>query len=53
MVSRGFDLVELAILKMERHTDAEIASRWGRTERTVERKLQAIRQIWSTRLDAG
>jgi RNA polymerase sigma factor (sigma-70 family) len=46
------DLVELAILKMEGHTNSEIAARWGRTERTVERKLQMIRQIWSKRLSA-
>lgn len=44
------DLAELAILKMEGHTNAEIAARWGRAERTVERKLQLIRQIWSKRL---
>lgn len=44
------DLVELAIMKMEGYTNEEIAAKWGRAERTVERKLQLIRQIWGQEL---
>lgn len=40
------DLVELAILKMEAYTNDEIAAKWGKAVRTVERKLQLIRKIW-------
>lgn len=46
------DLVELATLKMEGYTNEEIAAKWGRAERTVERKLQLIRQIWNKELPA-
>ena len=41
------ELVELALLKMEGYTNPEIAERWQRAERTVERKLNLIRQLWS------
>jgi len=41
------DLVELALLKMEGYTNSEIAKRWQKSERTVERKLNLIRQLWS------
>jgi RNA polymerase sigma factor (sigma-70 family) len=41
------EFVSLALLKMEGYTNAEIAANWGKAERTVERKLQIIRQIWS------
>jgi len=44
------DLVELAIMKMEGYTSDEIAAKWGRAERTVERKLQLIRQVWGQEL---
>lgn len=40
------DLVELALLKMEGYTNNEIAKRWQKDERTVERKLNLIRKIW-------
>ncbi|MFO0870387.1 MAG: ECF-type sigma factor [Pirellulales bacterium] len=40
------ELVELAVLKMEGYSNDEIAAKWGRATRTVERKLQLIRQIW-------
>jgi DNA-directed RNA polymerase specialized sigma24 family protein len=40
------DLVELALLKMEGYTNEEIAQRWQKAERTVERKLRLIRQFW-------
>lgn len=42
----GQDLVELAILKMEGYTNDEIAVKWGKAVRTVERKLQLIRRVW-------
>jgi RNA polymerase sigma factor (sigma-70 family) len=42
------ELIELAQLKMEGYTNAEIAERWEKTERTVERKLNLIRKIWDT-----
>jgi DNA-directed RNA polymerase specialized sigma24 family protein len=45
------ELVELAQLKMEGYTNDEIAQRWQRTARTVERKLNLIRQIWSKQGD--
>ena len=40
------ELIELAVLKMEGYSNAEIAARWQRAERTVERKLSLIRKIW-------
>jgi DNA-directed RNA polymerase specialized sigma24 family protein len=40
------DLVELATLKMEGYTNEGIAEKWGKTARTVERKLRLIRKIW-------
>jgi DNA-directed RNA polymerase specialized sigma24 family protein len=43
-------LAQIAIWKMEGHTDAEIATRLGCVERTVERKLQRIREKWSREL---
>lgn len=42
----GPDLVELAVLKMEGYTNDEIAAKWGKAVRTVERKLKLIRGIW-------
>jgi DNA-binding NarL/FixJ family response regulator len=41
------ELVELALLKMEGYTNDEIAKRWQKAERTVERKLNLIRKIWA------
>lgn len=40
------ELIELAVLKMEGHSNSEIAERWGKAERTVERKLNLIRKMW-------
>lgn len=40
------ELRELVILKLEGHTNAEIAQRWNKSERTVERKLGIVRQLW-------
>jgi DNA-directed RNA polymerase specialized sigma24 family protein len=41
------ELVELALLKMEGYTNEEIAKRWQKAERTVERKLNLIRKMWA------
>jgi DNA-directed RNA polymerase specialized sigma24 family protein len=40
------ELVQLAVAKMEGVTNEEIAARWGKAVRTVERKLKLIRQVW-------
>jgi RNA polymerase sigma factor (sigma-70 family) len=40
------DLRQLARLRLEEYTNAEIAARLGCSERTVERKLAVIRGLW-------
>jgi DNA-directed RNA polymerase specialized sigma24 family protein len=40
------ELQQVAVWKMEGRTNAEISGLLGRTEGTVERKLQVIRRIW-------
>jgi DNA-binding CsgD family transcriptional regulator len=40
-------LRSVAVWKMEGYSNAEIAAKLGRSECTVERKLNLIRQIWS------
>jgi RNA polymerase sigma factor (sigma-70 family) len=40
-------LREVAVWKMEGHSSSEIAERLGVTERTVGRRLLAIRKLWS------
>ena len=40
------ELVQLAVWKLDGYTNDEIAIKWGRAVRTVERKLQLIRKIW-------
>ena len=40
-------LRSVALLKMEGHTNDEIAFRLGFAPRTVERKLRRIRTLWS------
>jgi DNA-directed RNA polymerase specialized sigma24 family protein len=40
------DLRQVARLRVEEYTNAEIAQRLGCTERTVERKLALIRGFW-------
>jgi DNA-directed RNA polymerase specialized sigma24 family protein len=40
-------LRSIALLRMEGLTDEEIAARLGCSVRTIERKLQLIREIWS------
>ncbi len=44
------ELVDLALLKMDGYTNAEIAEQWKKAERTVERKLNLIRKIWAQEL---
>lgn len=44
------ELVQLAVWKFEGYSNEEIATRWGRATRTVERKLQLIRQTWEREL---
>ncbi len=39
-------LRDVALAKMEGHSNAEIARRLGCIERTVERKLRTIRNLW-------
>lgn len=41
----------VALFKMEGFTNKEIALRIDRTTRSVERKLQSIREIWSKELE--
>lgn len=40
------DLRQVALLKMESHTDDEIATQLGCARRTVQRKLRLIQSIW-------
>src|SRR5262245_20682242 len=44
-------LVDVAVLKMEGYTNKEIADKWGKSERTVERKLMLVRNIWSKHVE--
>ena len=41
------NLAQIAVWKMEGYTDIEVAQRLGCATRTVERKLQRIREKWS------
>ena len=45
------DLQTVARMKLEGYSNAEIAEKIGRVERTVERKLQCIRQFWLNAVD--
>jgi DNA-directed RNA polymerase specialized sigma24 family protein len=45
------DLRQIALWKLEGHTNAEIAARLDCTLRTVERKLERIRAYWETARD--
>lgn len=42
------DLRELALLRLEGYTTAEIAEKLGCTRRTVQRRLKLIEKIWNT-----
>lgn len=39
-------LRQLALLKLQGYTSAEIAAQFGITERSIERKLERIRKVW-------
>ena len=39
-------LRQIALWKLDGHTNAEIARLLGRSEATVERKLKLIRELW-------
>jgi DNA-directed RNA polymerase specialized sigma24 family protein len=47
---RNESMRAVAILKMEGYTNNEIAAKLGCVPETVERKLRAIRQLWSKEL---
>jgi DNA-directed RNA polymerase specialized sigma24 family protein len=40
------DLAQIANWKLEGYTNAEIASKINRSERTIERKINLIRKLW-------
>jgi DNA-directed RNA polymerase specialized sigma24 family protein len=40
------ELREIALLRLEDHTNREIADRLGCTERSVERRMERIRNRW-------
>ena len=44
------DLEKIALWKLDGFTDEEVATRLGRTRRTVQRQLQLIRKIWQHEL---
>lgn len=46
------DYQQIALLKMQGHTNREIADSLGSSLRTVERRLDQIRSIWSTDSDS-
>jgi len=41
-------LTEITVLRMEGYSNSEIAARLGKSERTIERKLNLVRQIWES-----
>lgn len=43
----GDDLRQVALLRLEGHTTAEIACKLDRSTATIKRRLQRIREIWS------
>ena len=45
------DLRQIALWKLEGHTNAEIAAQLDCTLRTVERKLERIRAYWESARD--
>jgi DNA-directed RNA polymerase specialized sigma24 family protein len=47
------DLEQLALLKMEGHTNAEMADRVGCYKRTIDRKLEIIRKTWQQELPSS
>lgn len=49
---RDDSLRRVAVLRLNGHTNAEIAEMLGVTSRTVERKLSLIRNAWKTHLES-
>jgi DNA-directed RNA polymerase specialized sigma24 family protein len=47
------DLEKVAVAKMEGYSNGEIAGRFGCAARTIERKLQLIRDIWQAKDRSG
>jgi DNA-directed RNA polymerase specialized sigma24 family protein len=47
------DLEKVAVAKMEGYSNGEIAERFGCAARTIERKLQLIRDIWQANDRSG
>ncbi len=48
----GNSLEQVGLLKMEGHTDSEVASKLNCSRRTVQRRLEVIRPNWLELLDA-
>ncbi len=46
------DLAKIALLKMEGHSNTEIATELGCVRRTVERKLQLVERLWAKDVEA-
>jgi DNA-directed RNA polymerase specialized sigma24 family protein len=47
------ELRQAAVLKMEGHSNEEIAVRLGLADRPVKRRLEAIREVWRNRGGEG
>ncbi len=51
MARRGnAELRSIALWKLEGYSNEEIAGKLGCVERTIERRLQLIRQIWENQI---
>jgi hypothetical protein len=44
-------LTKIAVMRLQRYTNSEIARELGCVERTVERRVEVIRQIWESRTE--
>lgn len=44
------DLESVALLKLDGHTNDEVAAKMGYSRRTIQRMLKLIRDIWATRV---
>ncbi len=51
MATLDDELRPIAEMKLQGYTNAEVAERLGRVERTVERKLERIRHTWLKEVD--
>ena len=47
------DLVEIALAKMQGHSNDEVAQQIGCVRRTIERKIRLIRLIWENEVEAS